>query len=251
VIPARGGSKSIPRKNLAPLGGRPLLAWSIRAGFRAAQITDVVVSTEDGEISRVAERELRREAAAEEARLADARVAARYSGQAPPMGHAWRVVDRPPELATDEAPTDPVLIHALEVAAPDADLVVLLQPTNPFRPPWLIDMCIDRLLCRGLDAVFTAARGHFGWLWRDGWVCTAPRRPRRQDMTPEEVLFLEDGSVYVVRAEVLRRTGARLAGRLEPVEIDHRDLVDIDVPDDLDRAASLYEKRWRAAEEAA
>lgn len=252
VIPARGGSKGVPRKNLEPIGGRPLIGWSIRAAFRSERVTDVAVSTEDPEIARAAEREFRKAEEDERRRLSDARLQATYSRQQPPAGHAWRIVDRPAELATDDAPTDPVLVHAVKVAAPCTDLVVLLQPTSPFRPPWLIDACVERLVTRGLDAVFTAHRGHFGWQLRDGWwTCTAPRRPRRQDMTEAETLYLEDGSVYVVRGDTLLAHGARLAGKIEPFEVDRRDTVDIDTPEDLAYAAWLYDRRWRAAEDAA
>jgi len=118
ITPARGGSKGIPRKNLRPLCGEPLIAWTIKAAKASRLVDRYVVSTEDGEI---------------------AETARRYGAE---------VIDRPKELAGDEVPTLPVLQHALTQQA--ADTVVVLQATSPIRDPDLIDRCIERF--RGTDA---------------------------------------------------------------------------------------------------
>ena len=229
VIPARGGSKRVPRKNLRPLGGRALIAWSIQAGLDARLVDRVVVSTEDAEIADVAQ------------------------------GWGADVVWRPPELATDEALTDPVLLHALETN--QAGIVVLLQPTVPLRPAGLVDRCIERLMDTGADAVHTVERAshHFVW-WeeeeyssgggpvRRRWVTQCPRRPRRQDMHDREVMLLENGSVTATRAQLLRDTGSRLGivvtggraeyrGRIECVETERT--IDIDTEADLVAAEAL------------
>src|SRR5712691_1233000 len=107
IIPARGGSKGIPRKNLRPLLGKPLLAWSVEAAKESRRLDAFAVSTEDREI---------------------ARVARQYGAD---------VIERPPELASDEASTLAVLQHALKVRP--ADVLVLLQPTSPIRDRELVD----------------------------------------------------------------------------------------------------------------
>lgn len=229
VIPARGGSKRVPRKNLRSLGGRTLVSWSIQAGLEAKLVNRVVVSTEDEEIAHVAQ------------------------------GWGAEIVWRPPELATDEALTDPVLVHALSQDAA-ADAVVLLQPTVPLRPPGLVDRCIARLAETGAGAVHTVepAPHHFVW-WeeedysagagpvRRRWVTQCPRRPRRQDMRDRELMFLENGAVTVTSAKLLQETGSRLGivtlgaveyrGRIECVETER--MIDIDTEADLAAAEAI------------
>lgn len=123
VTPARGGSKGIPRKNMKPLLGRPLLAWTIEAARGARRLDRYVVSTEDAEIATLA----------------------RQSGV--------EVVPRPPGLATDEADTLEVLQHVLNVIP--AETLVLLQATSPVRDPGLIDRCVERFLATGADSLAT------------------------------------------------------------------------------------------------
>lgn len=238
LIPARGGSKGVPRKNLRMLAGRPLIAWSIEAacaGCRQVPVAEVrvVVSTEDEEIALVA-------------------------GQ-------WgaEVIMRPTELATDEAATDPVLVHAVGVLKAEGwrpDVVVLLQPTVPVREPGLVARCIEVLRSRWADCVLTVNVAHFVW-WREtpayrydngkpggsgrpetpAWRSQCPRRPRRQDMEARELMWLEDGSVYVTRTELLEQTGARLGGHQEAVETART--VDIDTEEDFAVAEALMAYR--------
>ncbi len=112
VIPARGGSKGIPRKNIKMLAGKPLLAWSIESARCSNRLDRFVVSTEDAEI---------------------ARMVRRYGAE---------VVDRPKKLATDTATTLSVLQHVLTKI--DAEAVVILQPTSPVRDKELVDRCIEQ-----------------------------------------------------------------------------------------------------------
>ncbi len=123
VIPARGGSKGIKKKNIRPIAGKPLIAWTIEAACESKLLDRIVVSTEDAEIANVA-----REWGAE-------------------------VIDRPEDLATDTATTLSVLQDLL--AKVPADIVVLLQCTSPVRTPGLIDTCIRKYLESGADAVAT------------------------------------------------------------------------------------------------
>ncbi len=123
VTPARGGSRGVPRKNIKPLCGKPLLAWTIEAAQASQRLSRYVVSTEDAEIAAVA-RQCRAE-----------------------------VLDRPTPLATDEASTLSVLEQV--VSCVPADVVVLLQATSPIRDAGLIDRCIERFLETGADSLAT------------------------------------------------------------------------------------------------
>jgi CMP-N-acetylneuraminic acid synthetase len=123
VIPARGGSKTIPRKNIKMIAGKPLIAWSIESARQSRLLDRVIVSTEDEEIAAVS-----REYGAE-------------------------VLKRPVELATDEASTLSVLQHVLDNV--DAENVVLLQPTSPVRDRDLIDRCIHRFQETDVDNLGT------------------------------------------------------------------------------------------------
>ena len=123
VIPARGGSKGIPQKNIRLVCGKPLLAWTIEAAQQATLLDQWVVSTEDPEIAGIS-----REYGAE-------------------------VLDRPPQLATDTTPTLEVLQHVLSKIT--ADIVVLLQPTSPIRSSGLIDRCIRQFQEKQADSLAT------------------------------------------------------------------------------------------------
>ncbi|MDR2456347.1 MAG: acylneuraminate cytidylyltransferase family protein, partial [Deltaproteobacteria bacterium] len=125
VIPARGGSKGVPRKNAREICGHPLIAWSIADALRAELIYRTIVSTEDEEI---------------------AFIARRYGAE---------VIKRPLELAEDHVPTREVLSHALESLSPPPPVLVLLQPTSPVRRPGLVDRSIAAFLDGGFDSLAT------------------------------------------------------------------------------------------------
>jgi CMP-N-acetylneuraminic acid synthetase len=142
ITPARGGSKGVRRKNIRPVAGKPLLAWTIEAAQRARRLDRYIVSTEDPEVAEVA-----RSLGAE-------------------------VLERPAALATDEAPTIEVLRHVLERLP--ADIVVLLQATSPVRDDDLIDRCIAEFDPSKFDSLAT------GFLCRH--VQYASSSARRQDI---------------------------------------------------------------------
>ena len=123
VIPARGGSKGVPQKNVRQVCGKPLIAWTIEAAQQSVLLDRWVVSTEDPEI---------------------ARISRRYGAE---------ILNRPPQLATDTTPTLHVLKHALNHVS--ADIVVLLQPTSPIRSSGLIDRCIRQFQDTQADSLAT------------------------------------------------------------------------------------------------
>ena len=123
ITPARGGSKSIPKKNIKSIAGKPLIAWTIEAAKMSKWLDRYVVSTEDKEIAQVAKE------------------------------YGADVLDRPAELAADEIPTIDVLRHAVEKIP--CDIVVVLQATSPVRRPGLIDECIKEFIDSGCDSLAT------------------------------------------------------------------------------------------------
>lgn len=147
VIPARGGSKGVPRKNVRLVAGRPLIVWTIEAARQAKHLDRCLISTEDEEIASVARR-----AGAE-------------------------VLSRPPELATDEASTVDVIRHAVD--AVPASVVVVLQPTSPIRRQGLIDSCIEKFLAEDADSLGTVHRDYSYEYGAD--------MPRRQEIRPRLV----------------------------------------------------------------
>lgn len=150
LIPARGGSKRIPRKNLAPLCGQPLIGWTIAQAFMAyGALDEIAVSTEDGEIATVAVE------------------------QAKPYGALW-VIQRPDDLAGDAARTEDVVAHSLSFGQHDA--VVVLQPTSPLRAVSDITVACA-MLRRGKGSVYSVtAGGGAGALRPNGaiYAATAP-----------------------------------------------------------------------------
>ncbi|MQY35195.1 3-deoxy-manno-octulosonate cytidylyltransferase [Streptomyces sp. RB17] len=240
VIPARGGSKGVPAKNLAPVGGVPLVARAVRECRATRLVTDVVVSTDDQAIAAAA-----REAGAE-------------------------VVLRPAAIAGDTATSEAAVLHAMDAhealhgAAVDA--VLLVQCTSPFIVREDIDGVASAVIEDGADTALTVAPFH-GFVWReavdelaahggpsatgavtDGQAVPAPTaggcgvnhdksyRPRRQDR-PQD--FLETGAAYAMDAAGFRKHQHRFFGRTELVRTDPARVLEIDDPHDLARARAL------------
>lgn len=185
VIPARGGSKSVPRKNIALLHGKPLIAYTIEAARGSRSLTHFVVSSEDPEIIAVAKQ---------------------YGAPVPFV--------RPAELATDEAPSLPVVQHAVRemesLHGITYDIVVLLQPTTPLRQPGDIDAAIQKLVDTGADSVISVCDvgayhpARMRQIIDDRLVELPIREPkemlRRQDLPP---VYIRNGAIYAVRREVV------------------------------------------------
>lgn len=186
VVPARGGSKSIPRKNICELGGKPLIAWTLEAAHSAGRLARVVVSTEDVEI---------------------ARIAREWGGDVPFL--------RPEEFARDDTSHIEPVLHALD-CIPEADWVMLLQPTSPLRTSGDIDGIVD--YCRSKDAPAAVsvceAFQHPAWMYtmdsegRMERVLETPMAMRRQDLPP---VFALNGALYLARVDWLRETRSFLS----------------------------------------
>ena len=225
IVPARGGSKGIPGKNLVPLLGRPLLAWTIEAARGAARLDRTLVSTDDPAIAAVA-----RDCGADVPSL------------------------RPAELAGDDVPMLDVLQHALGALCPpdeQPEILVLLQPTSPLRRATHIDEAIALLNVSGADSVVSVVEvphqfNPVSVMGLDG-ERLVPFLPgasvtRRQD---KPRVFGRNGpAVLAVRASVIA-AGSLYGTDVRPYFMSPQDSLDIDDPFDLELAAWLLERRRR------
>ncbi|MFJ2888291.1 cytidylyltransferase domain-containing protein [Streptomyces sp. NPDC087305] len=242
VIPARGGSKGVPAKNLAPVGGVPLVARAVRECRASRLVTDVVVSTDDQAIA----------------------AAARQAGA--------EVVLRPAAIAGDTATSEAAVLHAMNaheaLHGASVDVVLLVQCTSPFIVREDVDGIVNAIVANGADTAHTVAPFH-GFVWRDaddeatavveparseevggatkvanstvasgGYGVNHDKsfRPRRQDR-PQD--FLETGAVYGMDAAGFRKVGHRFFGRTELVRTDPARVLEIDDPHELARARAL------------
>ena len=211
LIPARGGSKGIPGKNLQMVGGIPLVVRSVQAALASQRVHRVVVSTDDAAI-----------AAAVDAQGAE-------------------VIHRPARIAGDTASSESALLHALELLEQQEPLppqLVFLQCTSPFTHAAQIDRVLEALAAPGINSAFAVAPWH-GFLWRqDGRGInhdpTLPRQ-RRQDLEPA---YLETGAIYAMDTHAFRSQGSRFCAPWQPVVIDDSG-PEIDTPSDLDLCRSM------------
>lgn len=230
LIPARGGSKGIPRKNLKLMAGKPLVQYTIERALEAVRVDRVVVSTDDTEI---------------------AEVARRCGAEVPFL--------RPEELSGDNSPEWPMMEHCLDFLERaegwKADLLVYLRPTMPLRNPGEIDKAVTTLLSRpDLDCVRTTRPAPYPpyWMYRrdkDGLMepfdpCVKPfQYSYRQDL-PE--VICADGSVDVTRVEVLRKIRRTSGGRVFALHRDEKYQVDIDTLEDWEFCEYLLKRRGLA-----
>ena len=204
IVPARGGSKRIPGKNLTLLCGEPLIAHTLRHARQSSRVTDLCVSTDDNDIAAVAQE------------------------------HGAQVVFRPPEIANDTASSESALLHVLDDrrgrGIADPDIVVFLQCTSPVRRPDDIDRAIEQFVSEEADTMFSACRGaHFIWALRDGQMASITydyrSRQRSQDFEPQ---YHENGSMFLFRPDFFRAHNNRLGGKIAVFEMDYWASFDID-----------------------
>lgn len=228
VIPARGGSKGVPLKNLRPVAGRSLVARAIDAAKAATLVTDVLVSTDHAGIAREA------------------------------VAAGAKIVERPDELSGDTASSESAVLHALDTLAANGHeqptITVLLQCTSPFIDPADLDEAIRRVLVGGADVSFAAVEDH-GFLWtRDtaGSVLAvgheATHRPRRQDRAPQ---YRETGAFYAMRTTGLRSARHRFFGSIDILEVPAWTAPEIDTLEDLQAVSELAARRAHASGSAA
>ena len=173
IIPARSGSKDLPRKNILPLAGKPLIVWTIEAANGSKYIDRCIVSTDGEKIAEVAEK---------------------YGGNVPFM--------RPVKLATDESTSESVILHAIDALPQKYDMIILLQPTSPLRTSENIDKALDLMLERGAPAIVSVVKTEHPpeWSFRlrnnlqmSELAVKLERGKRRQDYPPTYQL---NGAIY-------------------------------------------------------
>ncbi|WP_438856447.1 cytidylyltransferase domain-containing protein [Agromyces sp. M3QZ16-3] len=225
IIPARGGSQGLPGKNVARVGGVPLVARAVHAALAAERIGRVVVTTDDEEIADAA------------------------------RGAGAEVVARPAELANATASSESALLHAIDALVrepgsadepPEHEVTVFIQATSPFIDPADLDAAVARVASGERDVVFAATPTH-GFLWREraddadgasavGVNHDPTNRPRRQDREQE---FLETGAFYVFRTDGFLLAGHRFFGRIGIQRVHPDTAIEIDDAADLARARVL------------
>ncbi len=208
LITARGGSKSVPLKNIIDINGKPLIWYSINASLNS-NVNETWVSTEDSKIKTVS------------------------------IECGAKVIDRPKELADDIIMPDASILHFAENV--DFDLVVFIQPTSPMIKPEYINEGIQKVIHKGYDSSFAVVREH----WTPTWIATKRphpigwdinNRPRRQDRSD---IYREAGMFYVTKREHLLKSKLRYSGKIGPVEIPVKDGVDINTIEDIDLVRKL------------
>lgn len=226
IIPARGGSKGVPRKNIRDLAGKPLIYWTIKAAQDSGVIDRLVVSTEDAEIKAAAE------------------------------NFGAEVIDRPQELAEDATKTEPVMTHALEEVEKGGyspEYVSLIQCTSPFLTGDIVREAVEKLTQNldRYDSCATFYEPHYAFRWKqteDGFFESefpVENRPRRQDLTLEYP-FCGAGAFYIVKADLYKQTKNRFGGnnaRIGGVEMSEADALQIDSELDLKIANILMKQK--------
>lgn len=224
IIPARGGSKGVPGKNIKPLAGIPLIGWTINAAKLSACFDEIVVSTDDYKTIEVA----------------------KNFGLNTPF-------TRPSELATDDAKSIDVVEHAANFylsRGKDFDAICLLQPTNPFRLPSFIKKCIEKFVNTKSDSLFSALEVPHEynphWIFEENeegflHLSTGEKQiiPRRQ-LLPKA--YIRDGSVYLTQTKVLMDEHSLYGEKISYILSDPKWHINIDTQEDWHKASILAEK---------
>ena len=204
-IPARGGSKGVPRKNILPFMGKPLIVHSIEQALSSPEIDDVYVSTDDEEIA-----EISKSAGA-------------------------KIIWRPEELSNDTATSEVALSHGFKwfkENSIEVDAMVFLQCTSPLRPKNGISDAIVRFRKDECDSLVSISPTHLFFWSVDGDKAVAEydylNRPRRQDMKQEDIRFVENGSLYIFSRSHFEAVENRLGGKIGYIIFDEEYSLEID-----------------------
>jgi N-acylneuraminate cytidylyltransferase len=219
VVPARGGSKGVPRKNIRLLAGEPLIGYTLRTARQVEEIDLLVVSTDDDEISSVS------------------------------RTYDVQVIERPAHLASDTSSTEVALLQvldALEGKGKRFDIILVLEPTSPFRSSATISRAIATCIDGEGPSVLAVREAHenIGFI-RDSFfrpvVPGAPRR--RQERQP---MYVESSTIYACRVDYLRRTGTLVADDWTALVVPEFEAFDINTEDDFQLVEFLMLKRRQA-----
>ncbi len=212
LVPLRGGSKSIPKKNIKMLAGKPLCAWTLEAAKNVGWIDEIYVSTDSAEIANVVSK----------------------------LGLGIKIIERPAEYARDESSTESVMIHFSECV--NFDWLITLQATSPLTKSEHIMEALLKVGKDGLDSLLTCVRvKRFFWTMDGIPINYDPNnRPRRQDF---EGTFMENGAFYITKKETLDSTKCRLGGKIGIYEMPAETEVEIDEPEDWQKLEEMIRKQ--------
>lgn len=222
IIPARGGSKGIPGKNLKMIKGSPLIAYTIRAARRSPLIDKVIVTSDDDEILSVS----------------------RAVGS--------ETIKRPDELATDESPTEPSLEHAVKTLEDQGDIissVILLQCTSPLRDENDIESAILLFKEMNADSLLSVCESH-SFFWKKDFesqnasaLYDYKNRPRRQDIRDKDRIYRENGAIYITKRDILMNQHNRLGGNIALYIMSEYLSIEIDTEFDFWLCESIMKNR--------
>lgn len=200
LIPLRGGSKSIPKKNIKAIGGKPLCSWVLESAVNCKAINQVYVSTDSAEITQVVER----------------------------LGLGVKIIERPSDLATDEASSESVMLHFASKV--DFDVLVTIQATSPLLSAKHLEDAIAKFSDK-YDSMLSVVRiKRFFWTDDGTPINYDPLiRPRRQDFSGT---LMENGAFYMTKRTVLEKYKCRLGGKMGVFEMSEDTAIEIDEPSD-------------------
>jgi CMP-N-acetylneuraminic acid synthetase len=220
IIPARGGSKAIPRKNIKKLCGKPLISYVIETALRVKELDKVIVSSEDSEIAEIAKK----------------------SGADIPFL-------RPKELARDETPTLPVLQHAINYLEEKEnyrpDIIVLLYATFPLLSTEKVSEAIKMIKDEGFDSVISVIKddGHY-WIEEDKkYVRLYPKIVENRQLV--KPLYKENGAIYACRRDIIIENNEIVGGKIGFLVMKKEESIDIDDTIDFDLAEFLLNKKYK------
>ena len=212
-IPARGGSKGIPRKNVLPFLGFPLINYSIEYAKTCDLVDGIYVSTDDQEIAEIS------------------------------TSSGAHVIKRPQNISIDTATTESAIQHFLDTIEIKPDIIILLQATSPLRPAGSLTKAITTFIQGEFDSLLSLTPTH-QFFWKvDGEIATSEydfmNRPRRQDFQLSDTPHDENGSLYIFTRNHFEKTGNRLGGKIGYITFPEKYGYQIDSMDDFIHLESL------------
>ncbi len=211
VVPARGGSKGVPGKNIRLLGNKPLIGYTLKTAMSVGMIDDLIVSTDDNDISDVANR------------------------------YGVEVLHRPSEFATDNSSTESVIIHVLDKMSENGrnyDVVLVLEPTSPFRSIETIVQTIKLFSNKDVDSVLAVreTRENIGNIIGNIFVPINPEAPRRRQL--RKPMYVESSTIYAVRTDYLLKYKTLVSSKWTPILVTEGESIDINIEHDFKIAES-------------
>ena len=216
IIPARGGSKGIPKKNILEFCGRPLIAWTILQAINTPEIDAVYVTSDDDEILDIA------------------------------TSYGVQKIERPDEISGDTSTSESAIAHALQGIEPAPAIILMLQPTSPLRKPDDLSSAVRQFKTEMWDSGFSGAVLEDFLIWKknergilESTNYDYKNRGRRQERKHE---YVENGSIYLFKPEILVKNNNRMGGKIGVSLMDFWQSFEIDEPDDWELLETLFKK---------